>query len=236
MSISTIQQSWLRILCRSLLPRPSPKNVTQRQVLACCVFQTGFRNNHKRWDCQTKLDFDVKGEIWELPCLLKKNKAVEQATVKVSRPQALKFILLVFAPVVPPFKRKWARSDCGFSEHFTPIRSKGSACVAGDICSFSSSTWFGPSPLAHAPLSEINMCKNSQTRYRLLLFLCDVYASHKLACGLETRVIKNNHRSVQLWELPELYILPECRKRWMTETMQKSLQKTCLGALHWLFS
>lgn len=68
------------------------------------MFQTGFRNNHKQRDCQTKLDFDVKGEIRELPCLLKKNKAVEQATVKVSRPQTLKFILLVSAPVVPPSK------------------------------------------------------------------------------------------------------------------------------------
>lgn len=81
---------------------------------------------------------------------------------------------------------------------FYTHRGRGSAPVAGDICKSSSSTWLGTSPLAHSPLSAIHMRRSSPAQHRLLRLLCDVYASPSLACGLETWVIKNNHRSVQL--------------------------------------
>lgn len=162
-----------------------------------------------------------KSESYPACTMLKENKAVEQATVR----ESWNPLLLVSAPAVPLFERKWAHSNCGFSERFILMGGRGSARVAGDICDLSSSTWLGTSPPTHGPLSEISMSRNSQAQYRLLLSLHDVYASHELACGLETRVIKNNHRSVQLWELPKPYILCECRKQWITETMQKSLQK-----------
>ena len=146
------------------------------------MFQTGFRNNHKWWDCQTKLDFDVKGEIWELPCLLnteeKQSCRTSHSERKLAIHKSWNSYYLSVLQWFPSSKGKWAHSDRGFSEHFILIRGRGSARVAGDICSLSSSTWLGTSLPAHGQLSEINMRRNSQAQYRLLLFLHDVYASH----------------------------------------------------------
>lgn len=110
-----------------------------------------------------------KSESCPACLMLKENKAVEQATLRESSLSARAEILITCP--VPLFKKRWALSDHGFSEHFIRIRGRGIARVAGDICQRSPSTWLGTSLPAHSPLSEIKHAQELPSPEEIVAFL-----------------------------------------------------------------